>query len=38
MNKETLEPIDTQIEITGKLKIGEDYLEGAERELIEEFG
>ena len=38
MNKETLEPIDTQIGITGKLKFGENHLEGAERELIEEFG
>lgn len=38
MNTETLEPIDTQIGITGKLKFGENHLQGAERELIEEFG
>ena len=38
MDKETLQPIDTQIGITGKIKFGETHLEGAERELIEEFG
>jgi len=38
MDRETLQPMDTQIGITGKLKFGETHLEGAERELIEEFG
>jgi hypothetical protein len=38
MDKENNQPIDTQIGITGKLKIGENHYEGADRETVEEFG